>query len=412
MNWTGQNEIRTALLRLWDRGDLLRDSLTGHQRFPLRIALRGPNTRDITERFDTVRRWSAEIAALANVRVEWKVVRHRIQGEQQLPAAVWFDSCDDALRWLGKRRELHRFDTLIAPTLAQCPAVIAWMHRRPLQALSLADIWPQLLAVASWRLAHPAPGIYLRQVDVPGVHTKFIEAHRATLCEWLDLLLDAGQIHPQYSGVANFALRYGFTDKPVRVRLRVLDTAIAVVAKSDVGERRPANPGPTGLPAGADITLDIHTLGQLPVNRWPLHRVVITENETNFLALPPLRGTLALFGAGYGWDALARVAWLQQCDIDYWGDIDTHGFAILHQLRRYLPHARSILMDRATLEAHRSFWNQEPRPTHARLTNLTAEENEVYELLCNNHFADRVRLEQERISYQWAQRYLEGASQT
>jgi hypothetical protein len=48
---------------------------------------------------------------------------------------------------------------------------------------------------------------------------------------------------------------------------------------------------------------------------------------------------------GYGFDNLAAALWLQQKDIYYWGDIDTHGFAILNQLRGFFPHAVSFLMD-------------------------------------------------------------------
>jgi hypothetical protein len=32
----------------------------------------------------------------------------------------------------------------------------------------------------------------------------------------------------------------------------------------------------------------------------------------------------------------------------YWGDLDTHGFAILDELRAHCPHAESLLMNRAT----------------------------------------------------------------
>lgn len=41
-------------------------------------------------------------------------------------------------------------------------------------------------------------------------------------------------------------------------------------------------------------------------------------------------------GAGYGWQALAQAKWLNQCEIYYWGNLDTHGFAILDRLRRLL----------------------------------------------------------------------------
>ncbi len=47
------------------------------------------------------------------------------------------------------------------------------------------------------------------------------------------------------------------------------------------------------------------------------------------------------------------------------GDLDTHGFHILDQLRSHHPHARSIVMDQETLLAHRDFWVREDSPSHA-----------------------------------------------
>jgi len=91
----------------------------------------------------------------------------------------------------------------------------------------------------------------------------------------------------------------------------------------------------------------------------PVQRVFITENETNFLAFPPACNAIVIFGAGYGWDALSRSRWLNNCSIHYWGDIDTHGFGILDQLRGHFDHVVSFLMDRATLDAHAVFWGSE-----------------------------------------------------
>ena len=42
-----------------------------------------------------------------------------------------------------------------------------------------------------------------------------------------------------------------------------------------------------------------------------------------------------------------------------WGDIDTHGFAILDQLRGILDSVQSLLMDRETLFAFLSQWGRE-----------------------------------------------------
>jgi hypothetical protein len=106
-----------------------------------------------------------------------------------------------------------------------------------------------------------------------------------------------------------------------------------------------------------------------------------------------------IFGAGYGFDNLATARWLGTRDIYYWGDIDTHGFAILNQLRAFLPRTTSLLMDQETLLAHRKLWGIEPRPETAELGRLTPLETSLYKDLCRNRWDERIRLEQERIGF-------------
>ncbi len=110
---------------------------------------------------------------------------------------------------------------------------------------------------------------------------------------------------------------------------------------------------------------------------------------------------IAVFGAGYGWEALARAGWLQRCRLHYWGDIDTHGFAILDRLRGYFPHATSFLMDRETLLAHRLHWGEEPEPVRHDLSRLTTEEAAVYDDLRFDRLQPGLRLEQERVGFGW-----------
>ena len=67
--------------------------------------------------------------------------------------------------------------------------------------------------------------------------------------------------------------------------------------------------------------------------------VYVVENETTYLALPVPAAAMVIFGAGYAVPVLEPLGWLFGRDVVYWGDIDTHGFAILHRLRRRFPHA-------------------------------------------------------------------------
>lgn len=96
--------------------------------------------------------------------------------------------------------------------------------------------------------------------------------------------------------------------------------------------------------------------------------------------------------------------------ITYWGDLDTHGFAILDRLRAWLPQTRSVPMDRETLLVHRERWVVEERPARSALTRLSANEAELHGDLVSDDLGFKVRLEQERIDWDWAQARLGAAA--
>jgi len=391
--WTTPADLRAQVRKLWDQGALLRPLVTDEPVTPLRLRLGVPRAQDLTDRFDAVRAWMAALTApcTGGAAPPWRLVlrqfRHRVLGECALAQEVWIDDLPAAWKLIGAQADARRFGELVAQTRARQPAVLAWLAQRPMVALGLADVWPGLQAVLAWVQAHPRPGCYLREVDVPGVDSKFIEAHRAVLAACLDLCLPTAAINPHAVGLGGFCQRYGFRDKPLRLRLRVLDAALAW----------------PGLGRDQDLTLTHADVAQL---QGPVQRVFITENEVNFLAFPPVAGSVVVFGAGYGFDALHGVPWMQHATVHYWGDLDTHGFAILDQLRAHLPHAQSMLMDSATLLAHRAHWGTEPQPQVRTLTRLSAAEAEVYAALCDDHWAPKLRLEQERIGYGWLRQAL------
>jgi hypothetical protein len=390
--WTTTADLRAQVLRRWDKGELLAELVAPAGLFPLRLALRSPASGELSERFDEVRVWAAELQQVtgAGCRLVMREVRHRVIGQNSLPGEAWVDTLADALRLIGKARDARAFHAVLDATRAQ-PALLPWLHRQPLRALALAEVWPRLLEVVAWLQTHPRPGVYLRQVDLPGIHSKFIEAQRGVLCELLDLALPPQAIDDTASRAAQFAQRYGFRDKPLRVRLRFLDPA-----------HRAWVPG-----TDADYTVSQEAFSRLAPD---VRRVFITENEINFLAFPPAADSLVVFGAGYGFDALAQAAWLQQREVHYWGDIDTHGFAILDQLRAQVPHARSLLMDRDTLLAHQAQWTPEPQPTQRDLPRLNEAERRLFDDLRWCRLRDApLRLEQERIGFGHVERAVAAA---
>lgn len=393
MSWTSAADLRAQVQKLWDKGDLLRPCVLGEAMLPRRLRLLGPTSTELTERFDEVRAWMTDLRrnspphSAPRYRIVMREFRHRVLGSNAVPDEVWLDTLDDALALIGKQKDAKRFASLLQLTREQHPALLPWLEKRPLNALALTDVWPRLLAVVSWLLAHPRPGIYLRQVDIAGVDSKFIEAYRGVLSELLDLALPLDAIDASASGASQFCRRYGFKDKPLRIRFRLLDPRVVLLpseCEQDIG-----------VTQSAFERLDL-----------PVSRVFITENEVNFLAFPPLAGSMVIFGAGYGFEVLAGAQWLQQHSIYYWGDIDTHGFAILDQLRARLSHVQSLLMDRPTLLAHASQWGEEPQPLLRDLPRLTDEERALFDELRDNRLRARLRLEQERIGFGWLQQAL------
>ena len=213
--------------------------------------------------------------------------------------------------------------------------------------------------------------MYLRQVDVPGVDTKFIERHKGVLTELLDAQLNPSRVN---AAVSDFAGRYGFLRRPGYVRFRV----------------------PGGFRGFSELSARTDEFAAAPEG---ITRAYVIENEITYLAFPPAGNAIAIFGGGYAVSVLESLAWLADRELFYWGDIDTHGFAILSRLRRRFPHARSLLMDRATLLAHRGQWVAEPSQAAADPGHLLPPEAELYRDLVAGTLGDAVRLEQERVSF-------------
>jgi hypothetical protein len=212
----------------------------------------------------------------------------------------------------------------------------------------------------------------MRQVDVPGVDTKFIERHRGVITDLLDQQLDAARMD---TDTRDFEGRFRFRRKPAYVRFR---------------SERLSESGFTELSVRAD---------ELSAPPPGTTRAYIVENEITYLAFPLATDAIVILGGGYAVPVLESLAWLPDLEVIYWGDIDTHGFAILNRLRHHVPHARSILMDRPTLLAHRDQWVREPTPTAAALDLLDASEQSFYRAPVTAEYGPAVRLEQERISF-------------
>ena len=379
--------LKQRALKIWQRGDIHRAWLQKTALFPLQIPLKSIPAKDLLSHFSNVQ------DAIYTLRLDSKkhgylitdkAIAHRQLGEQKIPATITFKTEAIFLNYLAKAPDFLQFKALTEQSLQQDALLLEWIIRHPFKVMKFIDVWPQLLKVCRYFESHPKPSCYIRQLDIKGVDSKFIEQHKSILSELLTQTLAKTDYQVDITGLNNhgFERRYGLRyDQPL-VRLRILDTQLAI----------------QGL---TDLTLTVSEFKQLNI---AAKTVFIAENKVNGLAFPDHPAAMVIFGLGYAVNLLAEAQCLQDRELFYWGDLDTHGFAILSRLRHYYPQVKSMLMDDKTLKQFSSLCVEEPASTSEQkpLPNLTGDENRLYQHLQHT----LLRLEQERISFSYLQRYL------
>lgn len=370
------DEIKRQALKWWK--PFLQSYIGGEAFFPRTIERIGKvQPGEVTGRFDTLQK---EIEQLyrhsknhkgSGYLVETSVFSFRRTGSHELPDRIVFETVDDYLAVTGKKREwavfLSNYD-LITSTIAELKL---WSAENCLWLTEQSIQWHDVLKVCRYFISTPRPDLYLRQLPVE-VHTKFIEENSALIQSLLHFLIPDHVRNPDQKRFAErFYLKY---DEPL-IRVRMLDSADRVAKHF------------------SDISIPLSDFEQCG---FPARNVLIAENKMNFLTLPSLPSSIAVWsGGGFNVGYLKGAGWLSAKKIYYWGDIDEHGFQILHQLRHYCPHAKSVLMDRETFDRFNSFAVNGRRAFAETLDLLTPDEACLYRYL--KSLESRNRLEQEKL---------------
>jgi hypothetical protein len=382
--WSSVDDLVAVLQKRWRSGRYLSDYAKGLKWTPIELPIKAPSAKDLLDQFDDVVKWIERFQRECRTSggrgcfvVEYRTIKGRNLGSNSVPVRVRVESFDQLCTLLRTNDEVRSLDRILEQTNQAMPEITPWVVAHPLKAISYAETWSGLLAILDWIAATPTEGLYLRQMDVEGIDTKFVDCHRRLLDELLVTVLPEGRIDTRYSA-GDFTRRYRFRPKPEYTRFRVL-------------ESEPALPG--GL---SELTVRTEELATLELT---CGTVFIVENEITFLAFPRVPDAIVVFGSGFGVTSLRPFPGLEDKEIVYWGDIDTHGFDILSRLRARFDRVRSMLMDRPTLFAHRGQWVTEPNPTSRALSNLTEAERELYGDLIEGRFGPAIRLEQERVRF-------------
>ena len=374
--------IRDWLIRRYNNQH--RVWLEGGGEWPLTVSLGMPTETHVAGDLSSVRAWVESWGAwtgsgmLAHQERRWARI-----GNQTLPASLSLAAPEEVAAWCGQERRWARANARHAqlrsrwPQLQQVTGLGKFFD--VLADYSEAD-FDRLLAVLAWALAHPSSGLYVRQLPIVGVDTKWLEKRTGLVTDLLGLL--RGDVER-----GDFYEVLGLARQPHRVRLRLLCPQL----RGQVGGLR-------------DIEAPLEELAALSIRP---SRVIVLENRESGVALPDMPGTVAFVGLGHAVTALGALPWLTGAHAVYWGDIDTHGLAILSAARATVPGLRSVLMDVATLLEFKELAVQEPsQATDVRVAELTTEERELFDGLRANTWGNKLRLEQERLPWNMALRAL------
>ncbi len=247
------------------------------------------------------------------------------------------------------------------------------------QIVDLADLdFEILLNAAAWFNANPASGLTIRQVPVPGMHTKWLARNRRLVLACLNITERADSGMRDHDGLEQADLD--------PLGLKALPAHIDVIL---------ADPADRTLVGGLrHLRAPLPEIAALPIRPAT---VLIVENKESAYLVPDRCGMVVVHSLGNHLNILNDISWLVGVRHLYWGDLDRAGFTLLSRARTQLPSIASIMMDLDTFDAHKNLAVVDTARADLPETNLTTEEIAALGALVAGD-GTCLRLEQERLA--------------
>lgn len=358
-------DLRARARKLYERGARMW-AAEQQTAIVLDVPLHPPTEREALADLERVRAWVDSwrgVSEDSGIELAWAVRNWSRVGSQEVPERAVLRGPDAIARVAGEaepwRLLVERLDVLRSLAGQDADGVLR-SHASAIADLEGAD-FDRLIDVLTWLRENPASDRLIRELPIRGIHTKWIESRRG--------LVEA--LHRARTRASGLGLR----EPSPLVRVRVLDTLLSF----------------RGL---TDVSAPVDDLAASPIRP---DRSFVFENLATVLAMPDVSGAVAVHGGGHRVDLVARLPWAQT--VTYWGDLDSHGFAILNHLRARGVEATSVLMDSEALFDHRDLWGFDPDPNVGVLELLTPGERATLQSLSAE---GNIRLEQERIPWSYA----------
>ncbi len=340
------------------------------------IELRGgknrpETTRQLAEDIEQFQAFEKRPGASKGWSIRWEDWNSKKLGKQKWPSSITIETDEDYLYLIKKGEEVGQFKRQLSELVGWRKEIRSFLLDRTNAVLEYKPIWAEICNVVDYLMQNDVKGYYLRSLPLP-VHTKFIENNKAFIYSLLKHL--APERFPNVS--VRFEEALGLREKQYVYTMRWLDNALAVKYMH-----------------GHEV-FGLSKAGLNNVN-WEIEEVWLVENETNLYLLPERRGALVLFSKGHAVTQLSNIPFLERAKLIYWGDLDEHGFIMLNNFRKIYRHAKSMFMDKQTVEQHRNQMLKQPeRYKTEALEFLSDLEMEAFKILKQSNG----RIEQEQLN--------------
>ena len=287
-------------------------------------------------------------------------VNYKGIGHQKVLRGVKFKNFYELVEFIGKKKEFLKFEKF----LFKDKDLISFLKQNPKILLDNLDIWDKVLAFKEFFKNNPKPNIYIRELPIIGVDTKFIQTHKKIIDK---ILMQVCEYDKNITSLANYGFEKKYFLKYPKERIRLKNKE------------------------WDDIEINIDDL-----KKFNEKKLFIIENLQTYLAFPRVKDYLVVYGGGFKAGVLKGLEY----EAIYWGDIDKAGFAILSMVRGYM-NTKSFLMDLKTFKQFEDLSVLDNVQNYNGL-NLTSEEFE-----CLNYIKKvNKRLEQERIPFDYVLKEL------
>lgn len=294
-------------------------------------------------------------------------------GEVEVPIHLVFEKPDELATWAGHLVEYHSALSRLNYIKHELPELIdsALDFINYLTSFEEND-FIRFIGVCKWLCKNRNSGKLIRQIPVRGVDTAWFESHRSLL---LDFLRDYLGLNPLRKDL----LQLGLVPPSGLIKIVILDKNL----RQKIGGLRYI-----AAPAEELDNLDIRP-----------YRVLFFEDLSTALSIPDIEGCVIVVVSPHYINKMCGVKWIGNAQCSYLGSIDLRSFAILNNIRVYLPNTESKLLDAQVVMENKELLTYDDiaaSDIDSPLA-LTAQEASLYRMIISGIFGPRARIDQERM---------------